>query len=45
MLFEDRKMAGSATDKQYEIVMSCQVSLFIQFIQSWKQSEFVLSVC
>ena len=33
-------MAGSAT-KQFEIVLSFKFSLFIQFIQSWKQREFV----
>ena len=31
--------------KQYEIVLSFKVGLFILFIQSWKQSEFVYLVC
>ena len=31
--------------KQYDIVLSFNVSLFIQFIQSWKQREFVYLVC
>ena len=35
-LCEARKVAGSSTlVKQYEIVLSFKISLFIQFIQSW----------
>ena len=47
-LLEARKVAGSATYLQSEaewIVLSFKVSLFIQFIQSWKQREFVDLVC
>ena len=29
----------------YEIVLSFKISLFIQFIQSWKQREFVYLAC
>ena len=43
-MFEARKVAGSATYKQCETV-SLEVSLFIQIIQSWKQREFVYSIC
>ena len=32
-LFEARKAAGSTKYKQYEIVLSCTASLFIQYIQ------------
>ena len=38
-LFDTRKVAGSATYKQ------CNASLFIQFIQSWKQREFFPQHC
>ena len=31
--------------KQYETVLSFQVSSFIQFIQPWKQKDFVYLVC
>ena len=31
--------------KQYEIVFSFKVSLFIHFIHSWTQREFVYLVC
>ena len=44
MLYEARTVAGSANInkvKQCEIVLSFKLSLFIQFIQSWKQREFV----
>ena len=33
---ENRKLAGSATYKQSGMVLSFNVSLYIQFIQSWK---------
>ena len=47
-LSEAWKVAGSTTYKkvkQYDIVLSSEVSLFIQFIQSWKQGVFVYLVC
>ena len=48
-MFESREVAGSAKYKQQvkrcEIVLSFKVSLFILFIQSWKQREFVYSGC
>ena len=47
-LFEVRKVAGSTTYKQNTavwIVLSFKLSLFIHFIQSWKQREFDYSVC
>ena len=38
-MFEARKVAGSATVKQYETVLSFKVSLFIQFKQTDLQTE------
>ena len=44
-LSEDRKVAGSATYTQRdEIVLSFEVGLFIQFIQSWKQNVCIFQV-
>ena len=42
-LFVARKVAGTATYKQSKTVWHCtfNVTLFIQFIQSWKQRWFV----
>ena len=39
--FDARRVAGSANYKQSKAVSSFNVSLFIQFIKSWKQVEFV----
>ena len=36
---------GPPQVKQYEIVLSFKVSLFIQFTQPWKWGEFVNLVC
>ena len=40
-----KEVANINKVKQYEIVLSLKVRLFIQFIQAWKQREFVYLVC
>ena len=31
--------------KQYETVLSFKITLYVQFIQSWKQRDFAYIVC
>ena len=46
---QKEEVAGSATYinkvKQYATMLSFKVSLFVPFIQSWKQREFDYLVC